>query len=484
VFNFFRKRKEAKREGRAKYHRSSIIDSAGYSDRLLKDLSVSNTESNADVIFSLFKVRARSRTLYHNSDYLRKFVLSAQRNVVGDHPPVFASTVVENDGSPDVLARKFIEREWKAFCDGKHIDYNQELTMLEICHLWVQSIIVDGSFLAIKHRGRKAGKYGFSIQPIDNTRLDLYLNESVGKNRIVGGIEFDYTGKPLKYYIKDQYFGNYHSPNTGQQYLVIPAKDVIYDFRVKYIGQTHGTPETWSSVNTIHQINEIEKSALVAARHGATKMGFIESTEAVESDYTGDYEADDGSIITEFQAGSIEELPFGKHYVPHDPKYPHEQLAVFMKQQLRKLASGWGMSYADLTDDLEKVNLSSYRGSTNEARETWKIWQASLIKLMNDLFDEWLTMSLSLGKIEALPFSKFDKFMAHSFHARRWFKVDPDKDEKANMNAYNMNTKSLSEIIKDRGRDPEDVFSEIAEENEKMKEMGISIKDGENVVKK
>lgn len=52
------------------------------------------------------------------------------------------------------------------------------------------------------------------------------------------------------------------------------------------------------------------------------------------------------------------------------------------------------------------------------------------------------------------------------------------------MNAYNMNTKSLSEIIKDRGRDPEDVFSEIAEENEKMKEMGISIKDGENVVKK
>lgn len=474
MFGFFRKTKETPKET-IKYKRSSVIDSANYADRLLKDLTVSDAETNAEVILALPKVRNRSRSLYHNSDYLRKFVLSAQRNIVGDKAPVFNSTASENDGTPDKLARIFIEREWKDFCENKHVDLNGQLSMVEMCHLWVQSLIVDGSFLAIKHRGKKAGKYGYCIQPIDNRRLDLQLNETVGKNRIIGGIEFDYTGRPLKYYIIDQYFGDYRSPNTGRNYLVVDAKDIIYDFRVKFIGQTHGTPETWSSINTIHQINETEKSALVAARHGATKMGFIESTDAGAGDYVGDFEDTDGTIISEFQAGSIEELPYGKHYVAHDPKYPHEQLAVFMKSQLRKLASGWGMSYADLTDDLDSVNLSSYRGSTNEARETWKLWQGSLIDMLNEIYGDWLEMALMKGMIGKLPFAKYDKFYAHTFQGRRWFRVDPIKDEQANEMAHNMRTKSLSEIIKDRGRDPEEVYAEIETDNQRLAELGLKI---------
>jgi lambda family phage portal protein len=476
MLGLFRKQKPVDQAEKVKIKRvRSIVDSGSYSDQLLKDLIASSAQTNSEVINALANVRNRSRTLYHNSDYLRKFVLSAQRNVVGESGAVLRNLSAEFDGRPDEIARNIIEQAWNDFGEF-HIDYTGRFNLQEILDQWVHALIVDGAFLAIKQKGASAGKYGFSIQPLDPSLLDLSLNEAknTARGRIIGGIEFDVNGRVKNYYILDSNFGDYHSPTTGKKYKVLRADRVIYSFIPEFVGQTHGIPKTWSSINTLHQIAETEKSALIAARHGATKMGFIVNKQQGDEGYIGDYEDDDGYQITELRAGAIEELPYGKEYVEHDPKYPHEQLSVFMKAQLRKLAASWGMSYADLTDDLEAVNLSSFRGSTNESRETWKRWQRQMIKMLSEIYREWLEMSLLKGELGQLPEGKYDKFAKHQFQAKRWYKLDPVKDEQANQLAHSMRTKSLSEIIRESGRDPEKVFAELAEEKQRLESLGLT----------
>ena len=464
------KKKEKTREIKKIFsQKRAVIDSAILNDALMDNLHVSNFSNNRIVVESLDRVRSRSRTLYHNSDYLRKFVLSGQRNIVGEAGIIYQSLAINGgDGKPNMRERKSIEAAWKDFSNN-HIDVNQQLTLHDIEMLWVQSLIVDGAFLAIKNRGRNAGKYGFSLQVVDSALLDTSFNEdNIKENRIVGGIELTPTGKPVNYYLLDSDMGDYLHTRTGKKYRVIPASDVIYSFINKYIGQTHGTPETWSSITTLHNLNEIEKASLAAAREGSSRRGYIESSELGAASYVGDEERDDGVQVHYLENGTVEELPYGKKFVSYDMKFPHEQVETLLKHELRKLASGWGMSYADLTDDLTAVNLSSYRGSTSEARETWKLWQNQLIRVLEDIHGEFAKMGLLMGQIGNMKPAGLDKVLMCSFQGRRWFKLDPVKDEDATRTSIELGRKSVSETIREDGRDPEKVFAEIEEERERF----------------
>jgi capsid protein len=68
----------------------------------------------------------------------------------------------------------------------------------------------------------------------------------------------------------------------------------------------------------------------------------------------------------------------------------------------------------------------------------------------------------------------FDYYAAAIFQGRRWEWVDPQKEATAKEKLYNLKVTSLSQIIRERGDDPEVVFAEIAEENEKLNALGIT----------
>ena len=56
---------------------------------------------------------------------------------------------------------------------------------------------------------------------------------------------------------------------------------------------------------------------------------------------------------------------------------------------------------------------------------------------------------------------------------RRWAWVDPITDSKGNEALIGVNAASVSEVIRDRRREPEQVYSEIEREIELMQEIGI-----------
>ena len=140
---------------------------------------------------------------------------------------------------------------------------------------------------------------------------------------------------------------------------------------------------------------------------------------------------------------------------------------------LRGVASGGGVSYNSLANDLEGVNYSSIRAGVMEDREEWKQIQNWLIEAFyRPVFQEWLPLAILSGQIR-LPFSKLEKFSADTWAARRWGWVDPLKDIQATTLAVNNLLETRTENIAETGRDIEDVFEQLAEEKKLMEEYDL-----------
>jgi capsid protein len=77
-------------------------------------------------------------------------------------------------------------------------------------------------------------------------------------------------------------------------------------------------------------------------------------------------------------------------------------------------------------------------------------------------------MALLKGKLPPLPISKFDKFNNPVWQPKRWAWVDPLKDIKAQEAAVLNGFKSVSDVIRETGREPEEVWRELEKDIERL----------------
>ncbi len=179
---------------------------------------------------------------------------------------------------------------------------------------------------------------------------------------------------------------------------------------------------------------------------------------------------------TEAEPGAIERLPRGLHFKEWDPAHPNDAYNDFVKGQLRAISTGLGLSYNKLANDLESVNFSSLREGNLAERETWKSLQEWLFdQWKRPQYDDWLEMALIAGAIKPLAPERIEKYKRVEFVGRRWPWVDPLKEQQANELSLNQGLRSRSEIIREMGRDPEEVWEEIRSENELMESLGVTV---------
>jgi capsid protein len=73
----------------------------------------------------------------------------------------------------------------------------------------------------------------------------------------------------------------------------------------------------------------------------------------------------------------------------------------------------------------------------------------------------------------ALPVTKADKFLSHSWQGRRWAWVDPLKDVEASVEAINNLLASPQQIAAQTGRDIVDVLDDLQRFEQLCKDRGI-----------
>lgn len=450
---------------------------AAKNTRLTASWTTTSEHINRNLYTDLRALRARSRDLALNNDYARKFLTMVKGNVVGSTGINLQVQALRPDGSIDQYDSTRIERGFTDWSRPGNCDVTGRLSWIDVQNLLVETVARDGECLVRKVYGR--GKYAFQLQLIDVDLLDETFNTNLaGGNKVRMGVEYDPFGAPVAYHLSVADAADptlYYVPK-GQR-VRVPASECKLLFVPQQVGQLRGVPWMHTAMLRMNQLGGFEESAVVAARAGAAKMGFYTKGELATADHAVNGDTDENNnVLNSVEPGQIEELPLGWDFKSHDPQYPHAHYGDFVRACLRGMASGLGVSYTALANDLENVNYSSIRAGVLEEREVWKSLQRWVIEgFCQWVYPDWLLSALSYtNALTPLPASKFDKFNAALFQGRRWDWVDPEKDANAQITAIDRGLKSYSQVIREMGRDPDDVWRELAADQAAMKELGIT----------
>jgi lambda family phage portal protein len=448
---------------------------AGETDRLTQSWGTMPLTADEVIRRNLRVLVARSREQAANNDYAKKFIRSCQQNIVGPRGVILQAHSKDPSGKLDTLANDAIESAFSDWSKRHNSDVTGMQSFRSIQNSCVISAAKDGEFMVRKIFGRHAGPWGFALQILDPQRCTPDFDQvKLNNGRFVRhGIEFNSFGRPLAYYFTTTDAETSDYSYGGRSYVRIPAEDIIHGFLPDMVGQKRGLPWMSTALWRLNMLGGFEKAALVNARAGAAKMGFFEWEEGY-----GPEEEEDEELYMEADPGSMQELPRGARFKEYNPQYPNGEFAPFHKSMLRGIASGLGVAYNNLANDLEGVNFSSIRQGTLDEREHWKDLQEWLIEtLLEPVFMEWLPIALMNSRIKVngkpLKPERVEKYQSISWQPRRWAWVDPRADMNAAVISKNNGISSPSQIIREQGRDPESVWREYAADIEQMKSAGI-----------
>jgi lambda family phage portal protein len=453
---------------------------AGGASRFTLDWIFSGLSANSEIKASLATIRARCREMERNDDVARGFFRLLENNVLGERGVTLQMKVKDPLGAMDELANDRIEWAWWRWGRPGVASVCGRLGWREIQGLVIRSLARDGEVLIRKHRGWPGSPYGFALEVLEADYLDESYDLDMGAGGAIRmGVEMDVYGRPRAYHILGAHPGEPASVARGR--VRVPADEVLHLFVCERPGQVRGVPWLASSIYGLKLLRGYKEAELVAARAGASKLGFLERN-GEGRPYEGD-EEEDGQRSMKAESGTITELPAGMKFSSWDPNHPTQAFGDFVKAVTRGVASGLGVSYNSLSSDLEGVNYSSIRAGLLEEREGWKSLQRFLVdNFCEPVFEEWLRSSLALGAIPAvngvLPATKFDKFNAPEFRGRRWPWVDPLKDIEAAKAAIGYGLSSRRKVIAEGGEDIYATFADLQADKDLAEKHGLVFDTG------
>ncbi|SLN77292.1 phage portal protein [Oceanibacterium hippocampi] len=427
----------------------------------------------------LSAMRARSNDLAQNDPYMRRFLSLCKSNIVGPDGVQLLPQARRPNGDLDEADNRTIAAAWKkwqrvAMVTGQTFR-TAELTI-------AASVPRDGEILIRMVTGWRRNEFGFALQLIGARHLDHRLNfDRPNGNRVRLGIEYDAWQAPAAYWITTEDPTVETIALTGKRHRRIPASEIIHLFVGDWDSQGRGIPWVHAAGDRLEKLGAYEEAALVAARIGASKMGFFEEAEPDAytnpgEDGESDLEFDDrGDIIQDAEPGHFERLPAGVQFKDWNPDYPSGEFEPFRRAMLHGVSGGVDLSYASLTGDLSQVNFSSTRYGDLQERASWRLLQSIWIDIFYErLKDAWLEAALLTGALD-LPPSKIGKFREAAWQPRGWEEVDRAKAANADKTELRLGLSSRTEICARRGRSFETIVDQLAAEQAYAARKGVDV---------
>ncbi len=437
-------------------------------DRLVADFLASSQQINDDLRGDLPVLRRRSREMVKSSSIYRRFIAADLRSVIGPKGIRLQMQVRDDSGKSDDGANNIIETGFKFW--GRDCSISGELTWLDFQRIVRRTMLVDGEVFIRLIKGSEYNPYAFGLQILDCELFDSQLNQELPNGgRIVQSIEFDRTGRRVAYHAKDCKGDSYTS---AYRTVRIPAKEIRHLYHVEFINQKRGFPTACASMLNMHHLSKYAEAEVIAARLGASKMGFYISKGSgnpleLADDVNGDH------LLKEYSPGTAQILPENWDWKDANPTHPNGNFAQFAKEMKREIAAGIDMSYNQLANDLESVTYSSLRSGKLDEQDHWRAEQTYMVEhLCRPVFANFLQMFL-LSDENPLPMYKYSKFLSDTWLPRSFPWVDPYKDAQASVLLIDNNLEAPQNVIGEQGEDMEEIYQMIQKGKELAKKYGI-----------
>lgn len=476
------KDKQASKNSRSKSMKNSFTGARIH--RLSADQPTYRYSVDYDLRIALPVLVARSRHLWQNNAYAKRFFRMLKTHVVGPFGVIYQNKALKPGGEElDSNTNRMIEKNVNEWGKSGNCDVTGKLSLIDAQNLYIQTMAQDGEVLIREIKGFD-NKWGYALQFIDTDCLDFNLNRILPNGNVIKmGVELDKWNRPVNYWILQRHPGEYQQRPIQKQWEVIPASEIIHDFEPERTNQTRGIPWMHAVMINLAMLGGALEAEVVAFRASASKMGLITEPAGEPLEGNDDQEEDNGAgdydVVFDAEAGTFIKLPKGYEASFYDPKHPNSTVNEFAKTILKGTASGLGPSYPSLASDLEGVNYTSIRAGFLDERDFFKYLQYSFLidRFCSRIIRNQTQMSILTGALKT-PYAQFDRIYAPKFQPRTWDWVDPLKEVASDVAEINAGLTTRSAEAAKRGLDfEEDILQVLAAEKKLQDKYGIIFKD-------
>ncbi len=373
----------------------------------------------------------------------------------------------------DAEFRKKVQELWLRWTDEADSSGVSDFYGLQA--LVCRSMIEGGEcFVRLRTRKREDGLcVPLQLQVLESEHLDNKSNQTLANGNVIrNGIEFNRLGQREAYYL----FREHPGEGSFGESVCVPANDVLHIYRPLRPGQIRGVPWLSSVLLKLYELDQYDDAELVRKKTAEMFAGFITRLDP-EANIMGEGESNEqGVALSGLEPGTMQLLDPGEDIKFSEPSDVGGSYEAFMKQQLRAIAVGMGITYEQLTGDLTNVNYSSIRAGLIEFRRRCGMLQHNIMvfQFCRPVWDRWLELAILSGELDigekwAKEAAKEVKWIPQGFD---W--VDPLKDQQAQQMAVRNGFKSRSEVVSELGYDVEEVDQEIAEDQRRASSLNLS----------
>lgn len=409
-----------------------------------------NSSATVEVGNAIHLLRNRSRQLVRDNSYAKRAIDVIKNNVVGDGITA----------TPKKESKRHVEL-WEEWALTTMIDFYGKHNIYGLQELVIKAMAESGEVI-IRKRYNKKLAVPFQLQVLESDFIDDENHNNglwYGSNNEHYGMKFDDEGRVLGYWLWETHPGDNNFTAKSNYY---PASEIIHLYEELRPGQSRGVPMGVSAMTKLKNLDSYEDAQIERQKAAACFVAFVQNATIpkVEKPTSGQYHNDrlTPGLIQYLNPG--ETIEFGNPPVTED--------AEFVKQTLRAISCGYGISYESLSNDYSNVNFSSGRmGWIEMSRNTKSIqWNTLIPRFLDPVWKEFSFMVQI--KYGITP-------VGVQWTVPRRVMIDPVKEIKAMIDEVRAGFKSWEEAVRENGYDPEKVKQELLKNQTEFKKLGIII---------
>lgn len=412
-----------------------------------------STGANREIVGALVTLRDRSRHMVRNNGWAKRAVECITKHTVAEG--------IQPAPLGDLTKTKKVKEIWKLWAETTVCDWYGKSTFAGLQELAMRTIVEGGDVIAIKRwvtlEPDNASGIPLKIQLCEGDQIDHGRNGRNEKGIARLGVQYSDTGQLLGYWLFDYHPGDGIVFGTTNESRFYDRSDVIHAFEILRIGQARGIPFGLASFMKMGDFSDYEDAQLVKQKIAACFAAFVLGSEDTNTDPVEDLEP---GIIEHL--GNAESIEFANppSVSDYDP---------YAARILQGIAAAYGITYEMLTMDYSKVNFTSGRMAKIDVTNNFKSWQYNMMvpQFCAPVWQWFINACMVAGKLTH-P-------IRADWTAPRVQQLDPVKEVSAQVTAIKGGLATLSEIIRETGREPEEFFTEYAQDLERLKKMGITL---------
>jgi len=416
-----------------------------------------NTGPNLEISQALTILRSRSRGFVRNNGWAKRAIQAISNNTVGEGirpAPIGTKNQVRK-----------VKTIWKAWAESTQCDWYEKNTFYGLQKLAMKEIAEGGEVLIIKRRVQptKANPIPIKLQLLEGDQLDhtrdTTSDEQGGYCRL--GVKYDKEGRLLGYYVFDNHPTDGGGFFTKLQSTFIEKSECLHAFEILRIGQVRGIPMGIAAFLKMSDFSDYEDAQLIRQKVAACFTAFV----------TGDEIANPSDPLERVEPGIIQYLKSGETVSFGNPP-PADGYDPYTTRILQGIAVAYGITYEMISGDYSKVNFSSGRMAQLNVIDNFKEWQYNMlvpqicVPAWSWFMDAAVMAGLISGKLEC---------SCTDWTAPRIKQLDPVKETTARILQIQSGLNTISECLREDGRDPEEFFEEYKSDMDRLKELGITV---------